>query len=57
MMMIKHLHAAIHCVYWDSDSHRSQRSDIPSAEGTESLMPYLRYFANVFINVYKICAS
>ena len=38
---MKHLHAAIHCVYWDSDSQRSQRSDIPSAEGTESLMPYL----------------
>ena len=56
-MMMKHLHAAIHCVYWDSDSQRSQRSDIPSAEGTESLIPYLRYFANVFINVYKICAS
>ena len=56
-MMMKHLHAAIHCVYWDSDSQRSQMSDIPSAEGTESLIPYLEYFANVFINVYKICAS
>ena len=37
------LQAAIHCVYCDSDSQRSHRSDIPSAEGTESLIPYLEY--------------
>ena len=41
MMMMINLQAAIHCVYCDSDSQRSHKSDIPSAEGTESLIPYL----------------
>ena len=38
----QNLQAAIHWVYCASDSHLSHRSDIPSAEGTESLIPYLR---------------
>ena len=42
MTMMINLQAAIHCVYCDSDSQRSHRSDIPSAEGTESFIPYLK---------------
>ena len=44
MVMMINLQAAIHCVYCDSDSQRSHRSDIPSAEGTESFIPYLEYW-------------
>ena len=40
--LLMNLQAAIHCVYCDSDSQRSHRSDMPSAEGTESLIPYLK---------------
>ena len=42
ILFLSNLQAAIHWVYCASDSHLSHRSDIPSAEGTESLIPYLR---------------
>ena len=48
VMMMINLQAAIHWVYCDSDSQRSHRSDIPSAEGTESLIPYLEHKSYIF---------
>ena len=54
ILFLSNLQAAIHWVYCASDSHLSHRSDIPSAEGTESLIPYLKYQVDRYLKLLAI---